>query len=214
MSGLIAGKMVCHERSWSRIARTTMSIYHGFILAFWLVFAGIWLVAAGFAKRTADGGRTWRREIAMRLVILVLVVVALHLLRISGTMRVLRPHVVNRNAVAGVIGVVVCGAGVALAVFARIHIGRNWGMPMSRKQQPELVTTGPYAVVRHPIYAGILLAIVGSAIGLSMFWLLALVAAVPYFVYSARREERLMAEEFPEQYPAYMRRTKMLLPWL
>ena len=48
--------------------------------------------------------------------------------------------------------------GLGLAIWARAHIGRNWGLPMSRKAYPELVTSGPYAVIRHPIYVGILLA--------------------------------------------------------
>jgi len=85
-------------------------------------------------------------------------------------------------------------------------------MRMSRKDNPELVTTGPYALVRHPIYSGLLLAILGSAIGQSVFWLLPLIVYGPQFILSARREEELLIEQFPERYPAYMERTKMLLP--
>jgi protein-S-isoprenylcysteine O-methyltransferase Ste14 len=87
-------------------------------------------------------------------------------------------------------------------------------MPMTRKERPELVTSGPYAYVRHPIYTGILVAVFGSAIGTSPFWLIPFVLLGIYFVYGARREEKLMMEQFPEQYPQYMSRTKMLVPFV
>jgi protein-S-isoprenylcysteine O-methyltransferase Ste14 len=88
-------------------------------------------------------------------------------------------------------------------------------MPSTLKIEPELVSRGPYAVVRHPIYAGILLAIVGSALVVGFFWwLLVLAICCPYFLYSAVREEQLMTQEFPGRYPAYKRRTKMLIPFV
>jgi protein-S-isoprenylcysteine O-methyltransferase Ste14 len=112
------------------------------------------------------------------------------------------------------IGALLVGLGIAFAIAARIYIGRNWGMPMSRKENPELVTGGPYAFVRDPIYTGVLTALLGSVIGYGLVWLPILLLSVPYFIYSARREEALMCEQFPAQYPAYMQRTKMLLPFV
>ena len=87
-------------------------------------------------------------------------------------------------------------------------------MPMTRKERPELVTSGPYAYVRHPIYTGILVAAFGSAIGTSAFGLVPFVLLGIYFVYSARKEEKLMMAQFPEQYSQYMNRTKMLVPFV
>lgn len=58
--------------------------------------------------------------------------------------------------------------GLGLAVWARIYLGRNWGMPTSTKEDPELVTSGPYRTIRHPIYTGILLAMIGSAIAVTV----------------------------------------------
>ena len=86
-------------------------------------------------------------------------------------------------------------------------------MPMSPKANPDLVMTGPYAHVRHPIYSGILLAMLGSAIGASVFWVLPFALFGPYFFYSARREEEFMVSLFPEDYRDYMARSNMLLPW-
>ena len=97
---------------------------------------------------------------------------------------------------------------------ARVHIGRNWGSPMTQKDEPELVTSGPYQVVRHPIYSGLLAAGIGTAVALSWIWLIAVALAGVYFVYSATVEERHLSEQFPDTYPAYKSKTKMLLPFI
>ena len=119
-----------------------------------------------------------------------------------------------RPGVLGGIGVAACLAGFAFAVWARIELGRNWGMPMSLKEGHELVTAGPYAYVRHPIYGGILLAVLGSALAESPAWLVLLAIFSVYFLYSAKTEEGLMRTLFPGQYPDYVRKTKMLIPFV
>jgi protein-S-isoprenylcysteine O-methyltransferase Ste14 len=87
-------------------------------------------------------------------------------------------------------------------------------MPMSQKVDPELVTTGPYSRVRHPIYSGIILAMIGTTIAVSLYWLVAVAVLGAYFLYSAIVEERLMARLFPGSYPEYRRSTKMLIPFI
>jgi protein-S-isoprenylcysteine O-methyltransferase Ste14 len=85
---------------------------------------------------------------------------------------------------------------------------------MTQKNEPELVTTGPYRLVRHPIYAGILTAGVGSAMVLSWLALIAVGLTGVYFLYSAAVEERFLTERLPDTYPPYKRSTKMLLPFI
>lgn len=87
-------------------------------------------------------------------------------------------------------------------------------MPMSQKQDPELVMSGPYRYIRHPIYSGILLAFLGSALASSLFWLTIFAIAGIYFVYSAFVEEKLMMKQFPKAYPSYKSKTKMLVPFV
>jgi protein-S-isoprenylcysteine O-methyltransferase Ste14 len=87
-------------------------------------------------------------------------------------------------------------------------------MPMSQKDDPELVTSGPYRSVRHPIYSGIILAMIGTTIAVSLYWLVGVVLVGGYFLYSAIVEERSMASLFPDTYPAYKRSTKMLIPFV
>lgn len=85
---------------------------------------------------------------------------------------------------------------------------------MAQKQSPELVTTGPYRYIRHPIYTGILLAILGSILAGAMYWFIFFVIAAPYFIYSALVEEKLMLKQFPKTFPQYKSKTKMLIPFV
>jgi protein-S-isoprenylcysteine O-methyltransferase Ste14 len=166
--------------------------------AFWLY----WLVAAFSTKR---GRVPWSRELRVRAVIALAVIV---LIRVGA----FRGHAVNTDPWLAGLGLVLFVVGLAFAISARIHIGRNWGTPMTEKDEPELVTTGPYHLVRHPIYSGILLAGVGTAVALSWLWLPAVLLAGIYFVYSATVEERFLTVQFPNDYPLYKRSTKMLVP--
>jgi protein-S-isoprenylcysteine O-methyltransferase Ste14 len=190
-----------------------MTIDNRLIAAFWLIFIVYWAAMAVGAKKNI-GARFWSREIGLRVGAIVLVLLALRLPVFRQALRNALAYAPSSSALMGAVGVVLCALGIGLAIWARAYLGRNWGMPMSRKENPELVTTGPYAYVRHPIYTGMLIAMLGSAIGESPFWSLPLVLFGIYFVYSARREEKLMMEQFPEQYRAYMKRTKMLVPFI
>jgi protein-S-isoprenylcysteine O-methyltransferase Ste14 len=87
-------------------------------------------------------------------------------------------------------------------------------MPMTRREDPDLVTTGPYRYVRHPIYTGIILGLVGTALATTLYLLVAAALVTGFFAFSATREERFLTEEFPEAYPAYKRSTKMLIPFV
>jgi len=189
-----------------------MSLARWIITACWLTFAVYWLIAAVGVKRTV-GGSPWRRQVVVRLALIALLVL---LLRFSALRHdLVRAQVFeSRIAALSAAGAALCVLGMALAIWARIHLGRNWGMPMSQKEHPELIVTGPYAFCRHPIYGGMLLAMLGSALAGNVFWALLLVAFGVYFIISARREERLLCRQFPDSYPAYMQRTRMLLPFL
>jgi protein-S-isoprenylcysteine O-methyltransferase Ste14 len=168
--------------------------------AFWLY----WLVAAFSMKR---GRVPWSREARIRLVILVLVILLVRL-------GVFRGHGVATDPARAAAGLVLFALGLGFAIWARVHIGRNWGTPMTQKDKPELVTSGPYRLVRHPIYSGILVAGIGTAVALSWGWLAAVVLGGIYCVYSATVEERYLGEQFPNDYPRYKRSTKMLVPFV
>ena len=171
----------------------------------WVVFWAYWLAMAVTAKA---GRSRWTQFAGFRVGIALLILLLIRL-------RVLKGHVAaTGNPWLLGIGLAVFVIGLALAVWARVYLGRNWGMPMSQKADPELVTTGPYGSIRHPIYSGIILAMVGTAIAVSPYWLIAAAIAGAYFLVSAVVEERTMARLFPAAYPPYKHSTKMLIPYV
>lgn len=170
----------------------------------WAAFWVYWLVAAFSMKR---GRVAWGPEARIRVVLIVVVIVAVRLGAFRG-------HGVHTDPVREGIGLVLFVAGLAFAIWARLNIRRNWGTPMMQKDEPELVTSGPYRLVRHPIYSGVLVAGAGTAVALSWWWLVAVAIAGVYFIYSAFVEERYLTKQFPDSYPAYKRSTKMLVPFI
>ncbi len=169
----------------------------------WLLFWLYWLSAAIGVKAGRSG---WRRGIGVRIVLAAVVV---SLLRIHE----FRRETTHDAWLAG-IGAAMFVLGLALAIWARLHLGRNWGTPMTEKESPDLVTTGPYRWIRNPIYSGLILAMIGTAIAVSAYLLVVVAVLGGYFVYSAVMEQRFLEARFPDSYPAYRRSTKMLVPFV
>jgi protein-S-isoprenylcysteine O-methyltransferase Ste14 len=170
----------------------------------WAAFWIYWLAASVGVKA---GQTQWTRFAGIRIAVILIVLL---LLRVKA----FKDHSVTTDPWLQGIGLALFVLGLALAIWARVYLGRNWGMPMSRKVDPELVTTGPYHRVRHPIYSGIILAMIGTTIAVSLYWLIAVLLIGAYFLYSAIVEERSMTSLFPDSYPEYKRSTKMLVPFV
>jgi hypothetical protein len=171
----------------------------------WLAFFVAWFVAmliyGGGGRRTPTAG-----GIGLRALMLAGAYLAV---RYGDSVRPFR-ELTDGVATAGA---VLCVVGLLFAVSARVALGRSWGMPMAQHDDPELVTSGPYRLVRHPIYTGLAAMLIGTSLAFP-------VAAIPcaitivYMVFAARREERDMAQRFPGAYPEYTRRSKFLVPFL
>jgi protein-S-isoprenylcysteine O-methyltransferase Ste14 len=168
----------------------------------WIVFWIYWLVSALAVKE----GKASRRRIPLNGVTAISVILLLRVLR-GGGMAVESPLLVA-------IGAVVFALGIGLAVWARVHLGRNWGMPMTQKAEPQLITSGPYRLIRHPIYSGLLLAVLGTALANNLSGLIVVAILGVYFYYSASVEERNLTATFPTAYPAYRASTRMLIPFV
>ncbi|HEY3044078.1 MAG TPA: isoprenylcysteine carboxylmethyltransferase family protein [Vicinamibacterales bacterium] len=113
------------------------------------------------------------------------------------------------------IGVVLTVVGLALAVWARLYIGRNWDAFVALKDDHEFIRTGPYAIVRHPIYAGFMCAALGTAlVGGTLHAFIAVTLIVLAWGYKARLEEHFMKKQFGAQYEQYCRDVKGLLPFV
>jgi len=182
---------------------------HGVVIAIviaWAVFWIYWLLSALAAK--PGRGTAWRRGASVRFVLFAAWFI---FVRLTG----FKAQGVSASAPwLTWLGLALFVVGLGLAVWARLYIGRNWGTPMSQKDDPELVTTGPYRTIRHPIYTGIILGMIGTALAISLWGLIVAAVLAGYFTYSAFTEERNMAATFPDTYPAYRASTKMLIPFV
>jgi len=167
----------------------------------WVVFWIAWLIAAFTTKASRGRGRLAGSRIVLAIVVVILFRANVH----GGSERVDGPVLQG-------VGLALWVAGLALAVWARLYLGRNWGMPMTRREDPDLVTTGPYRFIRHPIYTGIIVAMIGTALAISLLGLIVAAVVAVFFAFSATREEKFLADQFPDTFPAYKARTKMLIP--
>ena len=113
------------------------------------------------------------------------------------------------------IGTAITAAALSFSAWARMHLGRNWSATVTVKQDHELIRTGPYAIVRHPIYTGVLFGFIGTALAIGQWrGVLAVVIVFVAFWRKLRLEERWMSETFGEEYRRYRARTRALVPFL
>ena len=185
-----------------------MAPFHAAYIALWLILAGYWAYGAWGNKRTAYRTSPFWRILAI--VVFAVLVAAFNWLPDSFHQRICR-----YGPAAEWSGVAMCAVGVAFAIWARRTLGKNWSGNPTIKEGHELVTTGPYRLVRHPIYTGLILVIVGTLIGtgkVSDLLILAFLCIAG--LVKIRIEESLMTRQFPEAYPAYRRRTKALIPFI
>ena len=189
------------------------AIYGWLIVGLWLSLVAWWGLLAWARWRRTGSQWIWWRELAVRLCFFALIVQALRVAVVGNALNEPLAAVYAR-ALLSLIGCVCCALGIGLAIMARACLHGPWGVRPRSEEPAELITTGPYAWVRHPIYGGMLLAMLGSAVAQSALWLLPLVVYGPQFIRSARREEELLLVQFPERYPDYLKRTKMLVPFV
>jgi protein-S-isoprenylcysteine O-methyltransferase Ste14 len=177
----------------------------------WLVFFVYWAISALSSKMAKKS-----ESVAGRLQRMVPLVVAYSLLFHQGTsVGWLGKRFVADTPVAAVIGVALTAAGVAFAIWARWHLGANWSAVVSIREQHELIRSGPYRRVRHPIYTGMLLAMAGTALVLGeVRGLLAFAITLLAFYWKARKEEVWLTREFGDKFEAHTKQTGMFLPKL
>jgi protein-S-isoprenylcysteine O-methyltransferase Ste14 len=184
---------------------TPLSAAQLVIVLCWVVAFVVWTVSALFVKRTVERSRGWGRFLSFLAMIWAFRVVY----AIGG----LRWTLWTPNAAVGAVADLLTIAGLAVALWARATLGRNWSGTIVFKEDHELIQHGPYAYVRHPIYSSLLLMGLGTAVEcgrLAGFALLG--AAAVAFAIKAHSEERLMTSHFPEAYADYRRRVKALIP--
>lgn len=184
-----------------------------FIKAMWLIFALYWL----WGWRRVKGAQR-KEAILPRLVKYWLpLVIAIALIGPGDWFGSswLHARMYPASAAIAVLGALLTLLGVAFACWARYVLGRNWSSVVQVKQDHELIQSGPYRWVRHPIYTGLLLAFFGTAMAIGEWRGAICVAIVAVsFWFKLKLEERWMRENFGVAYESYMQRTKALIPGL
>jgi protein-S-isoprenylcysteine O-methyltransferase Ste14 len=175
----------------------------------WIAWFVSWLAAAFWASRTAKRAWSWDAAI-YRVAILAGAVLATPWA--ARTLQMIPLWHVGLYGAYALAALTL--AGLLFTWWARIHLGRLWSGTITRKQDHRVIDTGPYALVRHPIYTGLIVALFATAIAQATPSVLAGAALLAIgFTLKARAEERfLMAELGADAYGDYRRRVPMLIP--
>jgi protein-S-isoprenylcysteine O-methyltransferase Ste14 len=185
--------------------------YEAFFPAVWVMFLIYWQIKAVHTKNTRRLEPAVSRILRAITFLVAIVLVSTTRLPVRWLYRPLW----RQGLWPFWLGAALTVGGLLFAVWAREHLGRNWSRSVSIKQDHELITSGPYSVLRHPIYTGILAGFLGLAIAISevrgflAFVLIFLVLWVKLSI-----EEQWMRSQFGETYTTYVRRTAALVPYL
>ena len=179
------------------------------ILVLWGAWALSWVLASGWSNRTQTRAGL-RAELAHRIPLVAgILIFAIPAHGYEGKLRLWHVGWVEAWSCAGAVA-----AGLAFSWWARIHLGRLWSGGITRKEEHRVVDSGPYAIVRHPIYTGVLLAFLGTMVAKGTIPGLAGAGlAAAGLVVKARLEERWLASELGAAYGDYRKRVPMLLPF-
>ncbi len=194
----------------------SMSPFTAVAVAAWCVLLLVWIpgyIASRSAPRPPRRVANRARQLAGSGLLFLAFVL---LFRLRHRLPGLDLPVTPPDARFGAVGAALALVGIAFAIWARVVLGTNWsGLVMRVKEGQELVQTGPYAIVRHPIYAGLLAALLGTALTVgTLASYLAVAAALGGILIRVELEERLMAVEFGAAHAAYRRRTRKLVPFV
>ncbi|MGD0956569.1 MAG: isoprenylcysteine carboxylmethyltransferase family protein [Candidatus Acidiferrales bacterium] len=175
----------------------------------WLIFIAYWFLASLRVNKME------RREPSGEQLVRIVAMLAAFFLLYDNDPRL---GVLNRRFIPWrpwvfVVGAALAWAGVAFAIWARYHIGRYWSGSVALRAGHELIRTGPYARIRHPIYTGMLLAIAGTALAIGRYRALVAFAIILLgFTWKSKREEALLASQFGAAFEEHRRRTGFFLP--
>lgn len=181
-----------------------------FIEFCWLAWLLYWLIMAFTTKRTVERGGFLGYRVVMVLVVGGLVAAG-RLLHVSAHSELWR----TPPLALGIATDCIVLAGAAFTVWARITLGRNWSAEVTFKQDHELIQSGPYALVRHPIYTGLIVMALGTAINVGRpLGFVLFVGLCGGLWWKARQEERIMSRHFPNAYADYRARVHAIIPFV
>lgn len=180
------------------------------ITACWIIFLVYWVISALKVKAIAE-----KQSLSSALAHRIPVGLAWFLMVFHRFPPPLNQPFIPHTDGTGIIGTAVCMLGLLVTLWARWTLAGNWSSDVTFKQGHELIRTGPYRFVRHPIYTGLLLMWLGTAIDVGQLrcWLSLLLATTGFWI-KLSQEERLLLRHFPESYPVYRQQVKALIPFV
>ena len=177
----------------------------------WWTIAVLWLIAAFTSKRSVQV-----QSVGSRAVQVILTLAAFLLVFDADTaIGPLAYQILPQSLTSSIVGAILTVAGILFAIGARLYLGRNWSGTVSVKENHELIRSGPYAIVRHPIYTGLLIALAGSAIELGQVrGALGVVVALIGFKLKSQTEEFFMQQQFGAEYGRYKGSVRGIIPFV
>lgn len=186
-----------------------------FIALCWAIFVIVWLVAAFFTKRTVERSNSFWRVIWIAAVAAVVWSAARDGTWLTQSLPKSWDVTWSYAPLLGYTADAIVAIGLLTALWARFALGTNWSGTVTFKENHELITTGPYAIVRHPIYTGLLTMLLGTVVigGHALGFAVLALGTLALWLKSLD-EERLMIKHFPDTYPDYKRRVAALIPFI
>lgn len=183
-----------------------------FIIICWAIFLIYWFISAFSVKRTAleRGWRSWGWRFPILAAVLLLI-----LLNQGGFSKYVGVILWHSSLLIGLVADLITLAGLIIVLWSRKTLAGNWSSDVVIKENHELIERGPYAYVRHPIYSGLLLMVLGAAIISGRVGAFVVLAILFFgFWFKASQEERLLTKHFPDAYPNYKARVKAFIPFI
>ena len=184
--------------------------YFNLVIICWIILFLYWLISAFFVKQSATK-RNWKVMIIWRVILIILVIIFVTFDKSGSTF--LWVFLIQGIFSLPILGSLLTVLGLIVVIWARISLGRNWSNYTTYKKDHELITTGSYRLIRHPIYSGAILMLIGTFVYYgSLLILLILAIATIYVGWSIIHEEKTMIKLFGEKYIHYKKKTKKLIP--
>ncbi len=188
---------------------TAREVFHLLVEVPWIVFVLYWIVSA---IRTRDTVQT--ESFASRYAILLIEIAGFVLLfRHSAGVGFLGERFMHRTLASAIVGSILTWMGIGLAIWARYHLAEYWSARITIKEDHQLIRTGPYARLRHPIYSGIILAAIGSAVVIDQWrCVLGVCLVLTGYCIKARKEETMLTQQFGEAFREHQKHAGFLIP--
>ena len=188
---------------------TAKEVFHLLVEVPWIVFVLYWIVSA---IRTRDTLQT--ESFASRYAILLIEVAGFVLLfRHSAGIGFLGNRFMHRTLASAIVGSILTWMGIGLAIWARYHLAEYWSARITIKEDHQLIRTGPYARLRHPIYSGIVLAAIGSAVVIDQWrCVLGVCLVLIGYCIKARKEETMLTQQFGDAFREHQKHAGFLIP--